>query len=300
VLKSFARDLVSALMYLHSNGVVFCDLKPGNILLNEYSNVKLCDFGLSQNIIDMVQNEESDVKRTGTPYYMAPELFNENGTFSFASDIYALGVVLYELASGKTPFTQESFIELAKNICEKDVAPIPTLSSECNNLILRMLEKNPARRAKWSEITRHPWWTGISFEEYDYPEQPHFDQFLNKMGYTNREEKVTPDSYEPEASIKRSGVETGKAKGSANEEQLLRLSLNIMKNIKEEKRELLEGQAEQRDLRLDKNRTVNMGFSARPAEDGEEASKSQELMANFEGDKSKLSSKTMKSSKTVE
>lgn len=54
VIKAFARDLVNALTYLHSNGIVFCDLKPKNIILNEYSEIKLCDFALCQRIVDMI------------------------------------------------------------------------------------------------------------------------------------------------------------------------------------------------------------------------------------------------------
>ena len=55
VIKSFGRDLINALTFLHANGIVFGDLKPGNIILNEYSNIKLCDFALCQQIVDMIQ-----------------------------------------------------------------------------------------------------------------------------------------------------------------------------------------------------------------------------------------------------
>lgn len=54
VIKAIARDLVNALTYLHSNGIVFCDLKPKNLILNEYSEIKLCDFALCQRIVDMI------------------------------------------------------------------------------------------------------------------------------------------------------------------------------------------------------------------------------------------------------
>ena len=64
--------------------------------------MKLSDFGLARRIMDTI-SEESKQKR-GTPYYMAPELFSDDGVYSFASDLWSLGVVLYEMATGKPPF----------------------------------------------------------------------------------------------------------------------------------------------------------------------------------------------------
>lgn len=86
-IKKFGRDLTQGLYYLHANGVVYCDLKPSNILLNEYSTLKLCDFGLARKLVDLQTaatnkataeagtTEENGKAKSGTPYYMAPELF---------------------------------------------------------------------------------------------------------------------------------------------------------------------------------------------------------------------------------
>ena len=101
---------------MHFNGVIYNDLKPSNVLLNEYNTLKLCDFGLARKLADLTsgkdrgnnteqQDGENGPKRkNGTPYYMAPELFNEEGVYSFQSDIWALGCVLYEMATGLPPF----------------------------------------------------------------------------------------------------------------------------------------------------------------------------------------------------
>jgi serine/threonine-protein kinase ULK4 len=83
--------------------------------MNEYNTLKLCDFGLSKKLSDLTNKEKmnkakeeedeslQDVK-SGTPYYMAPELFSDDGVYSFYSDMWALGCILYELATGKPPF----------------------------------------------------------------------------------------------------------------------------------------------------------------------------------------------------
>lgn len=75
-MRKFGRDLAQGLYYLHSNGIIYADLKPSNVLLNEYSNLKLCDFGLAKKIVDLIQADADNQKpKSGTPYYMAPELF---------------------------------------------------------------------------------------------------------------------------------------------------------------------------------------------------------------------------------
>jgi len=81
---------------LHFNGVIYCDLKPSNVLLNEYNTLKLCDFGLARKLSDLAsgkdrsangtesqEGENGPKRKNGTPYYMAPELFNEEGVYSF-------------------------------------------------------------------------------------------------------------------------------------------------------------------------------------------------------------------------
>lgn len=118
-IQKFGRDLTQGLYYLHFNGIIYCDLKPSNVLLNEYSTLKLCDFGLARKLSDLVAgkngagntgpeevttSENGSKRKNGTPYYMAPELFNDEGVYSFQSDIWALGCVIYEMSTGLPPF----------------------------------------------------------------------------------------------------------------------------------------------------------------------------------------------------
>jgi serine/threonine-protein kinase ULK4 len=92
--------------------------------MNEYNTLKLCDFGLSKKLTDLMKEdapggnsnptneEEGGAPKSGTPYYMAPELFSDDGVYSFASDIWSLGCVLYELATGKPPFAATGLKDL--------------------------------------------------------------------------------------------------------------------------------------------------------------------------------------------
>ena len=181
--RKFGYELVEGLSYLHSVGIIYADLKPQNLLLNEYNILKFCDFGLSKKISDLTAPETDPQKaKAGTPYYMAPELFAESGTHSFYSDFWSLGCVLFELATGKPPFCTTSLKDLIKMITEQDFPRIESFSKEFNDLLGRLLEKDPCRRINWDELKGHAFWvTGkkqYEFSKRIYPPQPQFDGYL--------------------------------------------------------------------------------------------------------------------------
>ncbi|KAJ3691916.1 hypothetical protein LUZ60_012266 [Juncus effusus] len=148
-------NLVSALQYLHSEGVIFCDLKPSNILMDEFGRVKLCDFGLARRLSDIDKNSPLE----GTPYYMAPELFQEGGTHSDASDFWALGCILYECYTGKPPFYQRELTKLVNSIIYDPAPPLPDSPSDSfQNLINGLLNKDPNERLNWPDICNHSFW----------------------------------------------------------------------------------------------------------------------------------------------
>ena len=112
---------------MHANSIIYCDLKPSNVLLNEYSTLKLCDFGLARKLQDLASKKEEEdgeepKAKSGTPYYMAPELFSDEGVHSFQSDVWALGCVLFEMATGKPPFSASGLKDLIQQIQD---APVP-------------------------------------------------------------------------------------------------------------------------------------------------------------------------------
>ena len=112
-----------ALDYAFQNGVIHRDIKPANILLSERDDIKISDFGTAK--ISHATHTQID-GFLGSPAYMSPEQINEEGP-SVQSDIYSLGVVMYELLTGKLPFRAENSVAMINKILNEDPVPIETL-----------------------------------------------------------------------------------------------------------------------------------------------------------------------------
>lgn len=136
----FLDGMAKGLSYLHERGIVHRDLKPGNIFYDD-GYVKIGDYGLSKHIA--VSAHSGNTVSVGTVHYMAPEI--GSGSYTKAIDIYALGVMLYEMLTGRLPFTGSSMGEiLMRHINDRpDMAGIP---EPFRGVIVKALAKNPAER----------------------------------------------------------------------------------------------------------------------------------------------------------
>ena len=141
-----------ALDFAFRQGVIHRDIKPANIMMVDGSDVKITDFGAA-----FLQNRDvTQPVNIGSPAYMSPEQVS-NKPLTHATDMYCLGVVLYELLTGKRPFVADNITELIRKIIDQDPLPPsqhnPALASGVDRIVLRMLRKQPEERySSWADL----------------------------------------------------------------------------------------------------------------------------------------------------
>ena len=138
-------QVAEALDYAHLQGVVHRDVKPGNVLLTTCDEAKLSDFGLS--LVTDDRNDQSGTIR-GTPSYMSPEQA-QGKSLDHRTDLYSLGVMVYECATGELPFIGHKMSVIGQHVRATPTAPRfknPQISPTLESLILSLLEKHPSRR----------------------------------------------------------------------------------------------------------------------------------------------------------
>jgi len=170
VVKFIAAQLVLAFGCLHENKVVHRDLKPENVLFEEDGYIKLADFGLAKFLTSDAQSTHSFC---GTAEYLAPEIIDQAG-HSFTVDWWTLGILVYELKTGRPPFLDKNNHKLGLLIRKgKIIFPDPVkhnihMTEEMKDFINKLLDRNPKTRlgAKGhKEVMEHEWFDGINFEK---------------------------------------------------------------------------------------------------------------------------------------
>lgn len=152
--KHYAIQIISGLKYLALNNIMHRDIKPHNILLKNIYNVKISDFGFAK------YYDKFDLSKTlcGSPIYMAPEIMQFK-SYNYKTDIWSLGILLYELLYGTPPFIARNHIELIHTINSQKVVysyknPI---SKECISFLENLLQKNEKLRPDYPIIEQHDW-----------------------------------------------------------------------------------------------------------------------------------------------
>ncbi|KZF19746.1 Pkinase-domain-containing protein [Xylona heveae TC161] len=164
--KFYIAELILALQHLHQHDIVYRDLKPENILLDANGHIALCDFGLSK--ANLAQDDTTNTF-CGTTEYLAPEVLLDEQGYTKMVDFWSLGVLVFEMCCGWSPFYAEDTQQMYKNIAFGKVRfPRDALSTEGRNFVKGLLNRNPKHRLGATndaeELKNHPFFADVDWD----------------------------------------------------------------------------------------------------------------------------------------
>ena len=196
VARFYAAELVLVFQYIHSIGIIYRDLKPENLLFNAEGHIKIVDFGFAKQIVDRTYT------LCGTPEYLAPEVIRGEGA-GFASDWWAVGILIYEMLVGQTPFFDENENAMYQQICRGDFFYPEDIDENTQNLINGLLQVDTSQRLGCTasgaeEIKQHPWFEGVEWDKvyshmYQPPLVPYVESEDDSNNYPDYTGQLTPD-----------------------------------------------------------------------------------------------------------
>lgn len=171
-----AMGIASAMSSLHKAGIIHRDLKSMNILLDESLLPRLCDFGIAR----FNNTDEINTMRLGTPHWMAPETLDGDSGYSYPVDVYAFGMVMYELLTFQIPWKNMDQLSVTKAVVfEKRRPELPMLAPKSlKDLITRCWETEPEKRPTFNEIYRSFASGKVFFADTDHEEVAKLDKRL--------------------------------------------------------------------------------------------------------------------------
>uniref|UniRef100_A0A8C9WG10 non-specific serine/threonine protein kinase n=1 Tax=Scleropages formosus TaxID=113540 RepID=A0A8C9WG10_SCLFO len=185
------RQIVSAVHYCHQKNIVHRDLKAENLLLDADSNIKIADFGFSN---EFTLGSKLDTF-CGSPPYAAPELFQGKKYDGPEVDIWSLGVILYTLVSGSLPFDGQNLKELRERVLRGKYRVPFYMSTDCEGILRRFLVLNPSKRCTLEQIMKDKWmnvgYEGDELKPHVEPVEDYNDasriEVMVGMGYSREE-----------------------------------------------------------------------------------------------------------------
>jgi len=201
----YAGCVVLAFEYMHMKGTVYRDLKPENLLIDSDGYIQVTDFGFAKRIGD-----GKTWTLCGTPDYLCPEIVNGSG-HGKGADWWTVGVLIYEMLTGKTPFYAHDQMDMFENIVHAKVPYPSTMSTEAKDLLKGLLARKQTKRlgvirekcngemmAGPRLIKKHPWWghsNGFNWEDLYHKKikAPYKPKIKNNMDLRNFDQEVEPE-----------------------------------------------------------------------------------------------------------
>ena len=160
----YAAEVVLALSYLHSKGILYRDLKLENVLLCQDGHIKLTDFGLSKELTKQNGNYQSTSTFCGTSEYLPPEMIQDK-PYGLEMDWWTLGVFIYEFLFSETPFYDKNTNKMYKKIVHNEPTFPEHAPKVAVDFIKRLLNKDPSKRPTVSEIKDDPFFANINWDD---------------------------------------------------------------------------------------------------------------------------------------
>ena len=218
--------IASGLQYLHLHDIIHRDMKPANILLDDYLFPKIADFGLSKitTSVSKSLNLQSQDHFKGTPVYMAPEIL-KNENYSKSVDVYAFAIIVYQILTGITPYADLILHQLMHKVVF--LRERPELTNDIPEAYRKLIEKcwsnNPAERPTFDKIVddlknneeyltdtidKDEFYNYVDYideykKSFDLSQSIHFDEIVNRKGKNTKIQKVTIQKKKPQKVIER-------------------------------------------------------------------------------------------------
>jgi len=221
-IHNYMLSLKNGLKYLRGKNILHRDLKPQNLLLTEDNILKISDFGLSTNL----ENDRLTDTVCGSPIYMAPEVLGSN-LYGVKSDLWSVGIILYQLIYRRHPYVFNNVIELIREINTRKVRyPACDVSQHCIDLLRGLLQTRTDNRISWGAFFVHRWFEQRSFNQEQYllsnqSRQKHVRE--NKEGKEGKGKSKQPARTVTPTEEKEPGAGTGTSIGTTRPDRQLSL-----------------------------------------------------------------------------